>query len=252
MYQRELYTEPSVKALFEFIKGNPLGVITTAIPSSSYPFLQSSHIPWVLDVGIDGPEAPMKARLRGHMARQNPQSKAMIQEVSSLSTAQLPRDVMILFTGRHHHYVTPKFYTKTKPATAMVVPTWNYEAVQVYGKATIYYDSLSPETSIFLSQQLQDLSRHCETSIMGYNGQNCNPEPWSLSEAPKRFIDFKKKSIIGIEIMIESIEGKFKMSQDKGPGDREGVIKGFSVLGSDVGTHIAQMVKERGDIQEAR
>ena len=228
-----------------------MGVLTTAISSSSYPFLQSSHIPWVLDVISDNADAPVKGRLRGHMARQNPQAKAIIESLSNSSTGRLEHDVMILFTAPHHHYVTPKFYTETKPTTAKVVPTWNYAAVKVYGKATIYHDSSSSLTSQYLSQQIHDLSLQCETSIMGYTGQRDKPGPWSVSDAPDRYIELMKKNIIGIEVSIENIGGKFKMSQEMGHGDRQGVIDGFHSLGSDVGVHLAELVKQRGEMQDA-
>ncbi|CRG89661.1 hypothetical protein PISL3812_06700 [Talaromyces islandicus] len=254
MYLRAAHAESSIKTLLEFIRENPLGVLTTAISSPSYPLLQSSHIPWVLDFISEDPDAPVKGRLRGHMAKQNPHSKAMIESVTatgSPSTSQLQQDVMVLFTSMHHHYVTPKFYTETKPSTAKVVPTWNYSAAQVYGKATIYYDSSYPQTSEYLSQQIRDLSNLCETSIMGYTGQGDRVEPWKVSDAPERYIEIMKKNIIGIEVAIESIGGKFKMSQEMGKGDREGVIEGFTKLGSDVGNHIACLVKERGEMKDA-
>jgi len=184
------------------------------------------------------------------MARANPQTKAMIESVSN--TTKLQQDVMILFTSQHHHYVTPKFYTETKPATAKVVPTWNYAAAQVYGKATIYYGSAAEETSKYLSRQIRDLSQMCETEIMGYTGQEGKPCPWSVEEAPERYIDIMKKNIIGIEVSIESIGGKVKMSQELGHGDRQGVIEGFDGLGSDVGSHIAQQVKERGEMKDKK
>ncbi|OGE57160.1 hypothetical protein PENARI_c002G02429 [Penicillium arizonense] len=251
MYLRAVHAEPSIKVLFDFIKENPLGILTTAIPSPSYPFLQSSHIPWVLDTISDDPDASVKGRLRGHMARQNPQAKAIIEAASTSSTRKIQQDVMILFTGPHHHYVTPKFYTETKPATGKVVPTWNYAAAQVYGKATIYYDSSSEETSQYLSQQIHDLSHLCETSIMGHTDQEGKPGPWNVSDAPDRYIDIMKKNIIGIEVSIESIGGKFKMSQEMGEKDREGIIDGFSNLGSDVGNHLAGTIKERGEMKDA-
>jgi transcriptional regulator len=250
MYLRAIHAEGSTKALLEFIKQNPLGILTTAISSPSYPFIQSSHIPWVLDEVSDDPEAPVKGKLRGHMARQNPQAKA-IMENAGKSPAQLTQDVMILFTGSAHHYVTPKFYTETKPSTAKVVPTWNYSAVQVYGKATVYFDSAAPETSSYLSQQIHDLSQLCETSQMGYTGQDGKPGPWTVSEAPEKYIDIMKKNIIGIEIAIESIGGKFKMSQESSKGDREGVINGFASLGSDVGDQMSSLVKERCEMMDA-
>ena len=250
MYLRAVHAESSIKALFELIKANPLGVLTTAISSPSFPFLQSSHIPWVLDIISDDPEAPVKGRLLGHMARQNPQSKAIIEALSTSSTNQLQHDVMVLFTDSHHHYVTPKFYTETKPATGKVVPTWNYAAAQVYCKATVYYDSAAPETSQYLSTQIHDLSQMCETSVMGHTGQDGNPGPWSVSDAPERYIDIMKKNIIGIEVSIENIGGKFKMSQEMGQGDRGGVIDGFNGLGTETGTYLADLVKQRGEMKD--
>lgn len=257
MYLRAVHAESSIPVLLQFIRDNPLGILTTAIPSSTYPLLQSSHIPWVLDVlESDHPDEPVKARLRGHMARQNPQAKAIIDSLatkessSSSPPSQLEQDVLVLFNGPYHHYVTPKFYTETKPSTGKVVPTWNYSAVQVYGKATVYHDSSSPEASAFLDKQIRDLSHHCETAIMGYTGGE-NPAPWNVSDAPDRYIELLKKNIIGIEITIEQIGGKYKMSQEMGKGDREGVINGFNSLGTDVGAGIARTVKERGELKDA-
>ncbi|KAF3490789.1 uncharacterized protein GIQ15_00306 [Arthroderma uncinatum] len=239
MYLRATHAEGSIEALFGFIKQNPLGVLTTAISSPSHPLLQASHIPWVLDELTTDPDAP------------NPQSKAIIEAAAGQCPAQLTQDVMILFTGSHHHYVTPKFYTETKPSTGKVVPTWNYAAVQVYGKATVYVDSRAAETSSYLSQQIHDLSQLCETSQMGYTGQDGQPEPWKVSDAPEAYINIMKKAIIGIEVTVESIGGKFKMSQEDTKGDREGVINGFASLGTDVGTHMSSLVKQRGDIYDS-
>ncbi|KAJ5777241.1 hypothetical protein N7520_000487 [Penicillium odoratum] len=257
MYLRGTHAESSIKALFELIKANPLGVLTTAINSSSHPFIQSSHIPWVLDEISDDHNAPVKGKLRGHIAKQNPQSKAMIESVTeaadgfSTGVSQLQQDVMILFTASCHHYVTPKFYTETKPSTAKVVPTWNYAAAQVYGKATIYYESSSSETSIYLSHQIRDLSQMCETSIMGYSGEEGKPTAWKVEDAPERYIEIMKKNIIGIEVRIERIGGKFKMSQELGKGDRDGVMQGFSGLGCEIGNNMAALIKERGEIKDA-
>lgn len=147
--------------------------------------------------------------------------------------------------------MTPKFYTETKPTTAKVVPTWNYAAVQIYGKATIYADSKGSETSAFLSQQIEDLSAHAETTVMDYTGRGDRPGPWKVGDAPEKYIELMKKNIIGIEIEVEKLEGKFKMSQEMRLEDREGVEKGFGALGSDVGKSMAEMVKERSDLKEA-
>ncbi|KAE8354853.1 transcriptional regulator PAI 2-type [Aspergillus coremiiformis] len=254
MYLRTIHAETSIKALFELIQNNPLGVLTTAIPSTTQHFIQSSHIPWVLDIISDDPDVPVKGKLRGHMARQNPQAKAMIESLAAAglpSASPLQQEVQVLFTANPHHYVTPKFYTETKPSTAKVVPTWNYAAAQVYGTAKIYHDSSSVETSEYLSKQIHDVSQLCETSIMGYTGERGTKEAWKVSDAPDRYIDIMKKGIIGIEITIEDIGGKYKMSQESSKGDREGVIEGFESLGTDLGRDMAALVRERGEMIDA-
>jgi transcriptional regulator len=146
--------------------------------------------------------------------------------------------------------VTPKFYTETKPATGKVAPTWNYAAVQAYGRARIYFDAHSEETSTFLSQQISDLSKHVETSIMGHTGpENSRPAPWSVAESPERYIELRKKAIVGIEIDITRLEGKFKMSQELGAGDREGVIDGFQHLGTETAREVAKLVEQRAELK---
>lgn len=257
MYLRAAHAELQIPVLQQFIRENPLGILTTAIKSASYPFLQSSHIPFLIDVpetaevqaqAEDG--APPNGILRGHMAKQNPQAKALMDAVAETKANQnqdqdgksieLPDEVLILFNGPYHHYVTPKFYKETKPSTGKVAPTWNYSAVQAYGKIRVYCDSKSEETGGFLQKQVEELSQHAETGIMG------SASPWKVADAPESYVELLKKNIIGIEIRIERLQGKVKMSQEMKEGDREGVIEGFEGLGTDVGNGIAQTVREHG------
>ncbi|CAI6096054.1 hypothetical protein V2G26_007830 [Clonostachys chloroleuca] len=249
MYIRAAHAETSIQVLRQLVRDNPLGFLTTAIQSDEHAFLQTSHIPFVLDVDDESSDAS-KSRLRGHLARQNPHSKAMIEELSrgAGSGGVLERDVLVIFTAQHH-YVTPKFYTETKPSTGKVVPTWNYSAAQVYGRAKVFFDSKSGETSSFLGKQISDLTLHAETSVMGYTGGD-RPKDWKVTDAPENFINILKKNIIGIEIEIDRLEGKFKMSQEMGKGDREGVIQGFHDLQNDVGQKISDTVKARGELKD--
>lgn len=223
-------TRPEV--LRDFIRQNPLGILTTAIKSESYQFLQNSHIPWIIDADYDGNTDGL-GRLRGHIARQNPQAKAIIESCTaddkSPASNVLENDVLVLFNGPVHHYVTPKFYTQTKPDTGKVVPTWDYEAVELYGKAKVYYDTKAAESGAFLAKQLHDLSDHMETSVMGY-GKTAGTQPWKVEDAPERYIELLTKNIIGIEIEITSMSGRFKWSQEKNVKDRAGVIEGFRNL----------------------
>lgn len=248
--------EPRVPVLHSFIKQYPLGILTTAIRNPSFPFLQTSHIPWVIDAADEcGTE---NGRLRGHIARQNPQSKAIIESTANSTDqiAYLEEEVLVLFNNPAHHYVTPKFYKETKPATGKVVPTWNYEAVQVYGKARVYVDSRSDETNAFLTKQISDLSQHAETSVMGYGvGEKAAIPAWSVSDAPERYVELLRKNIIGIEIEITSIAGRFKMSQEKARVDRDGVIEGMRGLDSALGCPMADIITQRAeeyDLQKAQ
>ncbi|KAJ5186343.1 transcriptional regulator [Penicillium cf. viridicatum] len=208
MYLRNIHAESHIPTLRQFMRDHPLGTLTTAITSSEYPFLQTSHIPGV----------------------------------------ELKDEVLVLFTGPVHHYVSPKFYTDTKPTTGKVVPTWNYAAVQAYGRATVYFDSGEASTD-YLSQQISDLSQHAETAVMGYTGGD-KQGPWKVSDAPDRYIAIMQKAIIGIKIDITRLGGKFKMSQEMGEKDRAGVIDGFESLGTEVGAEAARMVAERQELMK--
>jgi transcriptional regulator len=246
MYLRAAHAETHIPSLRNFIRENPLGIFTTAIPSPNYPLLQCTHIPWILDVSDESSETELGV-LRGHMARANPHSKAIIDHLSNDGNSaqnQIQEDVMILFNGPAQHYITPKFYVKTKPATGKVVPTWNYSAAQAYGKATIFFDSSAASTISFLSRQVEDLTKHSEAKVMGFQ------TPWKVDDAPQRYVELLRKSIIGIEVRVERLEGKFKMSQEMGKADREGVIRGFEGLGTELGMVMAETVKGRGELKD--
>ncbi|KZF19160.1 hypothetical protein L228DRAFT_224863 [Xylona heveae TC161] len=251
MFLPSVHAETDEAVLLEFIRENPLGVLITSIESSHHDFLQCTHVPFVLDL----PEEPgrSKPRLRAHIAKQNPQTKAMIEAVDGKppNVLELDSEVLVLFNGRHDHYVTPKYYVETKPDTGKVVPTWNYSAVQVYGKLSLYYDSKTPETSTFLAKQLHDLSEHTERSIMDYTGGE-RPQPWKVADAPDAYIALMQRNIVGIEIQINKIQGKHKMSQEMRPGDREGVVEGFAKLGGDAGVALSALVKERGELHDLK
>ena len=253
MYLRAVHAEDRIPVLRQLIHDFPLGVLTTAIPSATRPFIQATHIPFLLDVVDEGSETELGV-LRGHLARQNPHSKTMIDSLSKSPASAnnvLEQDVMVLFTATPNHYVTPKFYTETKPDTGKVVPTWNYAAAQVYGKAKIYYDATAQGTGDFLGRQVSDLTNHIETTVMDYTGVDGRPGQWKVTDAPERYIDILKKNIIGIEITVSSLEGKFKMSQEMSKGDRDGVVQGFEALQSDVGNAVASVVHERSEMKEA-
>jgi len=267
MYLREVHVETDIPTLQEVIRQHPLGLLITSIPSSQFPFIQTSHIPFILDVppadegedGEDGNKQPL-GTLRGHMARANPQVKAMIEHLTNHPSGTtdranvLPSEVLVMFTLPHDAYVTPKFYTHTKPSTGKVAPTWNYAAVAAYGTITVFFDRFSDDekenpTKEFLYNQIEaltDIQEHAR-----------NPDaPWTVSDAPSRYISLLSKAIVGIEITITRLEGKFKMSQELHVEDREGVVAGFTNLEKETGSEgygiIADMVKKRGEKREEK
>ncbi|KAM0549849.1 hypothetical protein ACHAPJ_009291 [Fusarium lateritium] len=255
MFIPSVHREAQIPALRQLIRSTTLGVLTTAIPSDQHPLILSSHIPWILDVDDEQSDTEL-GRLRGHIARQNPQTQTMIAALEAAATEGkdsqvLDQEVLVLFTAGYDHYVTPKFYTETKPTTAKVVPTWNYAAVQAYGTIKVYHDSKSEESSKFLSRQIDDLSQHTETSVMDYTGKGDRPGPWKVSDAPERYIEIMKKNIVGIEIVLHRLEGKIKMSQEMRKGDRDGVVRGFVNLDTDAARAVGQLVQERSEMKEA-
>jgi transcriptional regulator len=263
MYLRDAHKDLDLHNLYKFIRENPLGVLTTAIKQPSYPLLQSSHIPWVLDIpeGSTTADGSIKAVFRGHLALANPHTKALLAVVAETQKEAcsdeyngtwIEDDVMVLFTSSVTHYVTPKFYVETKPSTGKVVPTWNYAAVQAYGKMRIYADGSAEQSKAFLAKQLDDLSKLCEEEVMGYDGKEGRKEPWGVHESPENYTNLLKKAIVGVEIEIHTLQGKWKMSQELSEGDREGTITGFEALGSGIGSDMAALVKERGCMKNAQ
>ncbi|KAJ4524458.1 hypothetical protein HRR78_004577 [Exophiala dermatitidis] len=239
MYLRAAHAEYHIPTLRRFIQENPLGLFITALQSTTFPTIQCSHVPFLLDVQDETSETEL-GKLRGHLAKPNPQTKSITEAVQastpSRSNGRLREEVSVVFNGPAHSYVTPKFYVETKPTTGKVVPTWNYTAVQAYGTATIFFDSKAAET---------------ETQMMGFTGEGDRLKPWELADAPERYTELLKKNIIGVEIEITRLEGKFKMSQELASGDREGVIKGFDALQTDNASRIARTVEERGRIKDS-
>lgn len=244
MYLRAAHAELHIPSLRRFIYENPLGILITSIKSPNFATIQCTHLPWILDVQ-DETSVSELGIIRGHLAKANPHAKCLTEAVQALcnSNGRLTDEVSVIFNGPAHHYVTPKFYTDTKPNTGKVVPTWNYSAVQVYGKATIFWDSKSEQTSEFLQSQINDLSWHTEKAIMGHD------KPWEVADAPVKYIDIMKSGIMGIEIEITRLEGKYKMSQELNQADRQGVVDGFRAMETDTALKVADTVETRGNLK---
>jgi transcriptional regulator len=191
MYIPASFRENRAERLHDLIVKHPLGLLVTHSGSR----LEASPVPFLLyaDEGEQGV-------LRAHMARANPHWKSLAGSAECLVVFQGPDG-----------YVTPSWYP-SKAETLKAVPTWNYATVQVYGCPSVIQDSA------WLRRQLDDLTSFHERP---------RPFPWSVSDAPADYTANQMKAIIGIEIPITRIEGKWKMSQNKDAADRIGVIKGM-------------------------
>jgi transcriptional regulator len=178
--------------LIEIIQANPLGTLITAGAGG----VMANPVPFSVAKGEQGEDL-----LRAHLARPNPQ----------LAEIAAGAQVLVSFQAEHQ-YISPNWYP-TKAQTHQVVPTWNYIMVQVRGSARI------DESPDFLRNQIDRLTR----------GQEENRQtPWNVDDAPDRFIQMQMRAIVGIEIVMTEVIGKFKLSQNRNRLDQEGVIAGLS------------------------
>jgi transcriptional regulator len=191
MYNPSTFREDRIEVMHELIRAHPLALLVTHGGSG----LAASPIPFLVypDEGANG-------TLRAHVARANPHWK-------ELSAAD---EALVVFQGEAG-YVTPSWYA-TKAATHKVVPTWNYATVHAWGRPVVVDDAG------WLARQLADLTRSQEQR---------RPRPWAVADAPADFIATQMKAIVGIEIPIARLEGKWKMSQNRDDADRAGVVAGL-------------------------
>jgi transcriptional regulator len=206
MYTPLHFQETREDVLHAFIRAHPLGTLITGGPDGP----QASHLPVFLDA--------QAGRLRCHMARANPQWRAIASGGRAL----------VIFTGPEH-YVTPSWYPE-KRKHGRVVPTWNYTAVHVTGTASLFEDSPS------LLRHLNELTDFNEAGL---------EQRWSVADAPAEFIEGMTRAIVGVEIAIERMEGKWKISQNRSAGDQQGVINGLDRLESPAGQEMAGLIRKR-------
>jgi len=194
MYIPAPHAESNEDTLFDFIAGNPLGAFVTTSSSGE---LVATHMPWVIHR-----ERGEHGALEGHIARANSGHTAHLD-----LGADHRLSALVIFTGPDA-YISPNWYASTIEH-GKVVPTWNYVAVHVYGKARFTTDR-------------EFLSRHLAQLVSLH--ESARPTPWSLSDAPREYIERQMQAIVGVELAIERIEGKWKMSQNRPAQDVAGVV----------------------------
>ncbi|MDE1176535.1 MAG: FMN-binding negative transcriptional regulator [Edaphobacter sp.] len=211
MYIPKFNEETRLEVLDGLMRSHPLAALVTMGASGLF----ATHLPVVLHR-----ESETRAVLRGHLARANQQWKKFDASVPALA----------IFSGPEH-YITPGWYPE-KQVSGKVVPTWNYAVVHAYGTLRVIEDAA------WLLEHLNTLVDTHEASFV---------KPWSVADAPADYVAAIAKGIVGIELTIDRLEGKWKVSQNQDEATRMRVAEGLEELGSEMSLAMRSLVRgERG------
>jgi len=208
VYIPRLNAEQDTTALHAFIDANPFATLVTASGG-----LFATHLPLILRP-TDGP----LGTLEGHVARANSHHKLV----------EGATDALVIFTGPHAH-VTPTWYP-SKVENERVVPTWNYVAMHAYGTVRFRDDA------DYLAAHVARLTERHEAA---------RGSEWRTSDPPADYVAHQLKAIVGVEIEIARLEGKWKMSQNRSIADVDGVIKGLRRSGDAQDLEVADTMEQR-------
>lgn len=194
MYLPEHFAETRSAELHALITSNPLGALVTTGPDG----LDANHVPFELlaDQGEHG-------TLQAHLARGNPLVEQIVDGMP----------VLVIFQGAQA-YVSPNWYP-SKHETHRQVPTWNYQVVHAHGRIRLRDDER------FVRGLVARLTRQHETASQ-------QERPWKMTDSSPEYISEMLAAIVGIEIEIDRLVGKFKLSQNKAPEDIAGAAAGLA------------------------
>jgi transcriptional regulator len=209
MYQPPLFREDDLSVQHQLIRENPFGFLVTLASTG----LTANPVPFVLHA-----TAGERGALHCHVSRGNPVWKDFDAGHGALA----------IFSGINR-YITPSWYA-TKRESGKVVPTWNYAAVHAYGPLVVKDDR------DWLAAHVAELTAQQERP---------REAPWAVSDAPAPFVEGQLRGIVGIEIPIARLEGKWKMSQNRVAADRAGVIEGLGAEPDAQAAELAALIKER-------
>lgn len=191
MYTPKYHALTDIAAMHAHIAEHPLGAWVCTAQNQ----LMANHIPFVLDVQLGA-----YGRLQGHVSRANPVWRELASGAPSV----------VMFMGPNA-YITPSWYPG-KHQHGKVVPTWNYVAVHAHGMAHAIQDT---EWILDVINRLTDVQ------------ESRRDTRWKVSDAPSDYIDQMLRAVVGIEITIERLEGRLKVSQDEDEQDRLGTVEGL-------------------------
>lgn len=209
MFQPPVFREDDPETLYQLMRAAPFATLITQSDGA----LNADHIPLILDRDAQG-----RLRLRGHLAAANPLCKKSETQMSALVT----------FQGTQN-YISPGWY-ESKAQHGKVVPTWNYAVVHARGELQLIQDPA------WLLDCVRDLTDQHEEK---------QPQPWQVSDAPEAFVKAQLRAITGVEIIVSSLEGKLKISQNKSIEDRRSVAKALSSqIGDSAPQEMAAMIAQ--------
>lgn len=206
MYLPAHFEETRAEVMHALMRAHPLASVVIHTDEG----LLANHFP----MRVSDASAPLGV-LRGHVARANPLWKQLGNGVEALAIFQGPQI-----------YITPSHYP-TKRLTAKVVPTWNYAVVHAHGTLRAVDDAG------WLRSFLEGLTDEHEAQFA---------KPWHVSDAPEDFIAMQLRAIVGVELTITRLVGKWKMSQNRVPTDRAGVVAGLQAQGSPESLAVAELI----------
>ena len=209
MYIPATNAEHRPEVMLDFIEAHPLGALVTATTEGLF----ATHLPLVLDRA-----AGEFGTLRGHVARANAHHR-----LEPTSAAAL-----VIFTGPDA-YVTPAWYA-SKAEHGKVVPTWNYVAVHAH--ATLRW-----------IEDRDWLDAHLRALTAAHEGRRAHP--WAIEDAPPEYIAAQQRAIVGVELAITRLEGKWKMSQNRPAADIDGVGHGLGASSDATERAVAAIVEAR-------
>jgi transcriptional regulator len=210
MYLPSHFEETRAEVLRQLIRSHPLGALVTFGAEG----LNANHIPFEID-----PEPAPFGTLRAHVARANPVWRETSREVEPL----------VIFQGPQI-YITPSWY-QTKKETGKVVPTFNYIVVHAYGAMRVIEDG------DWLRKFVGRLTARFEAA---------RAQPWAVGDAPDEFIAMQLRAIVGIEITLSRLIGKWKTSQNRPAADRKGVVAGLRESDDALAQAMAAAVERKG------
>jgi transcriptional regulator len=205
MYLPKHFEESRIDVLHGLIRAHPLGALVTTGANG----LEANHVPFEID-----PDPAPFGTLRAHVARANP----VWREGAG--------DALVIFQGPDI-YVSPSWYP-SKREGGKVVPTWNYAVVHAYGALRAIDDAAWLRAFV---ERLTD--RH----------EAARPDRWHVTDAPADYVDKMLTAIVGIELPVTRLVGKWKVSQNRPAADRAGVIAGLEADGDDAARAMAAAVR---------